>query len=109
MREEDAGSLPVISDLDSRRLEGMITERELCRGVIAEGRDPKTTAIADYLNRNPVTCRAEDDLDQAEKVMQQHQIRRITVVNDEGSCVGSISQADLALFNQLLLRRERKA
>ncbi|HEV8524493.1 MAG TPA: CBS domain-containing protein [Terriglobales bacterium] len=105
MREHDVTSLPVISDLQSRHLEGMITERELCWGIIAEGKDPKTTAIADYLNHNPVTCKAEDELDHCEKTMQQHQMRSITVVDDEGSCVGSVSQGDLAVFNQFLSRR----
>jgi CBS domain-containing protein len=109
MREEDVGSLPVVSDQHGRYLEGMITERDLCRSVIAEGRDPKTTAIGDYLSRNPLTCRADDDLDQCEKVMQQHDIHRITVVNDEGRCVGTISQADVALFNQFRFRRPRGA
>lgn len=105
MREHDVASLPVISDPHSRHLKGMITERDLCWGVVAEGKDPKTTSIGDYLSSNPVTCRAEDDLDVCDKTMQQHQMRSILVVNDEGSCVGSVSQSDLALFNQFLSRR----
>lgn len=101
LRDEDIGSLPVLSDGDSgRQLIGIITDRDLCCRSVAEGADPKTTSIEAYLTRDPVTCRPEQSLDSCARLMQMHQIRRILVVDQHGSCVGILSQADLARSDQ---------
>jgi len=94
--DEDIGSVLVISDGESKRLEGIITDRDLCCSIVAEGLDPKTTRIEAYITRNPVTCRPEQSLDSCERLMQAHQIRRIPIVDQQGCCVGIFSQADLA-------------
>jgi CBS domain-containing protein len=96
LRDEDIGSLPVIADADSHRLVGIITDRDLCCTIVAEGLDPSTTAIQGLMKRNPVSCRAEQSLDACEKLMQVHQVRRLPVVDEQGRCVGMVSQADLA-------------
>src|SRR5712671_5637197 len=59
LRDEDIGSVPVVSDGEQKRLEGIITDRDLCCRMVAQGLDPKSTPIAAYMTRNPVTCRAE--------------------------------------------------
>src|SRR5256885_1594048 len=94
-RDQDIGAMPVLADHDSRRLEGIITDRDLCCGIVAEGLDPKTTPIAAFVSRTVVTCRPEQSLDSCEKLMQMHQIRRMLVVDDHARCVGIVSQADL--------------
>ena len=96
LRDENIGSMPVVSDRESKRLEGIITDRDLCCSIVAEGLDPKSTPIAAYITRNPVTCRAEQSLDSCAKLMQVHQIRRILVVDREARCIGILAQADLA-------------
>jgi CBS domain-containing protein len=96
LRDEDIGSLPVIADKESQRLEGIITDRDLCCQIIAAGLDPKTTPIGPYITRNPVMCRPEQSLDSCERLMRTHRIRRIPIVDDEARCVGILSQADLA-------------
>jgi len=100
LRGEDVGCLPVIADGDSRRLVGIITDRDLCCNIIAEGLDPATTAIEIVMKRNPVSCRAEQSLDACEKLMQIHQVRRVPVLDRQGCCVGMVSQADLASVEQ---------
>src|SRR3954467_14152006 len=91
MREHDVGSLPVIADHGSRTLLGMITDRDLCISVVAKGLDPKTTRIASYVSTPVVTCRDGENLNQAERAMQEHQVRRIPVVDAEGRCIGIVS------------------
>ncbi|HSS96791.1 MAG TPA: CBS domain-containing protein, partial [Terriglobales bacterium] len=86
LREEDVGSLPVIAD--SGQLIGMITDRDLCCTIIAQGLDPSTTQIEIVMKRNPVSCRAEQSLDGCDKLMQIHQVRRVPVVDEEGRCIG---------------------
>ena len=96
LRDEHIGSMPVVSDGKGKRLEGMITDRDLCCGIMAAGEDPRTTQIAAYVSRKLVTCRAEQSLDSCERLMQMHQVRRILIVDQDMRCVGIISQADLA-------------
>lgn len=100
LRDEDVGSIPVIADADSRQLVGIITDRDLCCTIIAQGLDPATTEIEVVMKRNPVSCRAEQSLDACEKLMQLHQVRRVPVVDEQGRCVGMLSQADLARLEQ---------
>ena len=95
LRDEDIGSVPVVSDGEQKRLEGIITDRDLCCRMVAQGLDPKSTPIAAYMTRNPVTCRAEQSLDSCVKLMQVHQIRRILVVDQDARCIGILAQADL--------------
>lgn len=97
MTEHDAGSIPVVSDQQSRKLEGIITDRDLCCTVVAEGKDPKTATVGDHMTKKVVSCGADDDLDGCAKTMQENQIRRIPVVDGQGCCIGIVSQADLAL------------
>jgi CBS domain-containing protein len=100
LRDEDVGSLPVVSEGDSERLVGIITDRDLCCRILAAGLDPKTTSIEAYVTRDPVTCRPEQSVDSCARLMQVHQIRRILIVDGHQCCVGILSQADLARSDQ---------
>ena len=71
MRDQDIGAIPVVSDLVSKQLVGIITDRDLCISALATGKDPHTTVIADYFSRNPVTCFPEDTLESCEQKMKQ--------------------------------------
>ncbi|HKD86370.1 MAG TPA: CBS domain-containing protein [Terriglobales bacterium] len=97
MRDQNVGSVPVVADYESRKLVGMITDRDLCCAVVAEGVDPKNTEISRFVSTDIVTCRDGENLDNCERLMQQHQLRRIPVVDGEGRCIGIVAQADLAL------------
>ena len=90
MRENDVGAIPVISDLVSKKLVGIITDRDLCISAMADGKDPRNTTIADYFTKTVVTCAPEDTLEACEQKMKQHRIRRIPVVDKENSCIGSL-------------------
>jgi CBS domain-containing protein len=97
LRKQDVGSIPVVTDLESRKLIGIITDRDLCCSVVANGLDPKTTPIEKFVSRNPVACREGANLDDCERLMQERQVRRIPVVDEDGRVIGIVSQADLAL------------
>jgi CBS domain-containing protein len=87
----------VVADQQSRKLVGMITDRDLCCSVIAEGMDPKTTQIRTLLTLAPLTCRDGENIETCERLMQEHQVRRIPIVDAEDRVIGIVSQADLAL------------
>lgn len=96
LRDKDIGSVPIVSS-ESGKIEGIVTDRDLCCGVLADGLDAKTTTVARLVTRNPVVCGPEDDLESCERLMQQHQIRRALVIDAQGRCIGIVAQADLAL------------
>lgn len=97
LRDHNVGSMPVVSDKDSRVLVGMITDRDLCCSVLADGLDARKTTIDKIFTRDTVTCRDGENVEKCEKAMQDHQVRRIPVVDGEGKCIGIVAQADLAL------------
>jgi CBS domain-containing protein len=97
LRDENIGSVPIVEDQQSRKLIGMITDRDLCCSVIADGLDPKTSTIVNLISSEPVSCRDGDNIQKCEQAMQEHRIRRMPVVDGEGHCIGIVSQADLAL------------
>jgi CBS domain-containing protein len=94
LRDEDVGSLPVVRD---GRVIGMVTDRDLAVRVVAEGRDPGSARVADVVSGDPVTVRAEQELDEALRLMARHQVRRLPVVEDGDRLVGILAQADVAL------------
>jgi CBS domain-containing protein len=96
MKQHDVGAIPVVSDQVSKKLIGIVTDRDLCVSAMADGKDPRTTPIADYFTKTVITCSPEDTLDACEQKMKQHRIRRIPVVDKQNSCIGIVVQADIA-------------
>jgi CBS domain-containing protein len=96
MKSEDVGPVPVVDSQAGRKLVGIVTDRDFVMKVIAEGRDPKGTRVVDVMTSKPVTCREDDDIDEAAELMTEHQVRRIPVVDEDGRILGIIAQADLA-------------
>ena len=97
MKDEDIGPVLIVDDTnDGKRLVGIVTDRDLALKVVGEGRDPNSTRVEDVMTGSLVTCRADDDVENAMRAMAQNQLRRIPVVDDSGQLVGIISQADLA-------------
>ena len=86
MRQDDCGSVPIV---DSGRLVGIITDRDIVVRVLAGGKDPKTTRVSDAMTADPVTVSPETSVDEAQKVMADRQVRRLPVVED-GRLVGLV-------------------
>lgn len=96
MKREDIGPVLIVDNEESKRLVGIVTDRDLALKVVAEGRDPQTTYVEEVMTRKLITCRPDDDVESAMKAMAQYQLRRIPVVEDNNRLVGIISQADVA-------------
>jgi CBS domain-containing protein len=94
MKELNIGSMPVC---DGRRLMGMLTDRDITVRATAAGRDPMATRVREMMTPEVVTAFDEDDVKQAAKTMQQHQIRRLPVVDRAHQLVGIVSIGDLAV------------
>jgi CBS domain-containing protein len=96
MRREHVGPVPVISDEQTRELIGIVTDRDLAIKVVAESRDSNKTTVGEVMTNTIVACREDDDMSSAIAAMEEHQIRRIPVIDQGGRIVGIISQADVA-------------
>lgn len=93
MRDEDVGLLPVV---DGDQLSGTITDRDIVVRAIAEGRDATSTTVGELASRDLVTIDPQQPLDEALRLMAQHQVRRLPVVEEDGRLVGIVAQADVA-------------
>ncbi|GAA4048837.1 CBS domain-containing protein [Agromyces indicus] len=93
MRDLDVGALPICGNDD--RLKGMLTDRDIIVKCIADGGDPSSVTAGSLAEGKPVTVGADDDIREALEMMQQHQVRRLPVI-DGHDLVGIISQADIA-------------
>jgi len=96
MKNENIGIVPVV-DEKSQKVVGVVTDRDLCLGVVAEGKNPSMTKVLELMSGRVISCLPDDDIHKVELLMKEHQVRRITVVDQNGYCVGIISSGDLAL------------
>lgn len=97
MQREDVGLIPVVTDTNDKRLLGVVTDRDLALRVVAQNRHPSQTTVDTVMSAEPVTCQPDDNLDLALDHMKEFQVRRIPIVDANGSLVGIVAQADVAL------------
>lgn len=97
MRREHVGSVPVVTDDRRRELIGILTDRDLAFKIVGESRDPNRTNVYDVMTRAVIACRHDDDVTSAAMAMEEHQIRRVPVVDYSGQLIGIISHGDVSL------------
>jgi CBS domain-containing protein len=93
MRDEDVG---IASIVEGDRLVGVLTDRDITVRVVAERRDPEQATVTEVASRDLVTLDPQQDLDEALRLMAEHQVRRLPVVEEDGRLVGILAQADVA-------------
>jgi CBS domain-containing protein len=93
MRGEDAGIAPIV---DGDRLVGVLTDRDIAVRVVAAEKDPGTTKVEEIASATLVTVDPDQALDEALRLMAEHQVRRLPVVEEDGKLVGIVAQADVA-------------
>jgi CBS domain-containing protein len=94
MRQHDIGILPVVLDRFGRKLLGVVTDRDLCLAVVASGHTSQVE-VQECMTAGVVTCSPHDDVQVAIHLMQQHQVRRLPVLDPEGRLAGILSLGDL--------------
>ena len=93
----DCGAIPVVRNQNGKNLIGMVTDRDITVRAVAKGRDPLSLSAGDVMSTPAVSIRPDDTLQEAARVMEKNQIRRIPVTDSNGSIGGIVAQADLAL------------
>jgi CBS domain-containing protein len=100
METHDVGSLPIVENEGTKRLLGIVTDRDLALRVLGRG-EPGNTPVSKVMSHNLYCVKPDDTLDDVENLMAKQQVRRIPVVDERNCLLGVIAQADLA--------RERRA
>ena len=91
MIEEEKGPLPVV---EGERPVAIVTDRDIIAHVVAEGRDPRSMTVHDIASHELVTIGPDEDISEARRLMDEHELDRILVVEDD-RLVGIISEADI--------------
>lgn len=94
MRQLDVGVLPVCAET---KVVGMITDRDITVRAVADARDPGATKVREIMSPGSVSVFEDDDVDEAVRVMEEHQVRRAPVFNHEERLVGIVSLGDIAV------------
>jgi CBS domain-containing protein len=95
MKEEDVGIVPVVDGDVDKRLVGLVTDRDIAIRCIADGKDG-TCRVRDVMSSDDLaTCSQNDDVENVMSAMRTEKVRRIPIVDERGSLVGIVSQADV--------------
>ena len=93
MKDEDVGLAPIV---EGDKLVGTVTDRDIATRVVAAGKDPESTKVKEIATKDVVTVDPDQDLEEAVRLMAQHQVRRLPVIEEGGRLVGVLAQADVA-------------
>jgi CBS domain-containing protein len=94
MHDRACGCLPVL-DAD-RRVVGMLTDRDICMAALRTAAPLAGVQVHSAMTAPAYSCREDDSVAEAERLMGQHQVRRLPVVDEEGRLAGLISLDDVA-------------
>ena len=95
MKDEDVGILPVVEKDGSKRLVGVVTDRDIAIRCVAEGHDSSKCSVREVMSSSVKTAKVDDDVDDVMDAMSKEQVRRIPIVDKAGELVGIIAQADI--------------
>jgi CBS domain-containing protein len=94
MWDADIGCLPVVDE--AGHAIGMVTDRDVCMAALTRGEPLHNIPVAVAMSREVRACPPDATLAEAEEIMRSGQVRRLPVIDAEGSLVGIVSLADLA-------------
>jgi CBS domain-containing protein len=98
MVECDCGEIPVVDA--AKKLVGVVTDRDIVCRIVAKGQNPAAMTAQDAMTQPVISVTEDATLEDVLSMMEEHQVRRLPVVDASGSCCGIISQADVALTAQ---------
>lgn len=94
MWRNDCGVVPVIEE-DTHRAVGVITDRDICMAVATKHRPAREIVVAEVISGSVIRCSEGDDVQVALQRMREHKVRRLLVVDEQGSLRGLVALNDL--------------
>src|SRR3989338_383572 len=95
MRKKNVGALVVV---DSSTPHGILTDRDIAMGVVAQGRDPMTTTVGEVMRRDPTVIREDKGVFDAVRLFDAKGVRRLPVVSKSGKLIGIVAMDDLLML-----------
>jgi len=93
MRDEGIGSIPIG---ENDKLVGMVTDRDIAIKAFADGKDPASLTARELMSGPILYCRSDEDIEDAVRIMEDHQVRRLPVIDGNKRMVGILSLGDIA-------------
>ena len=97
MLDHDCGAIPVVESKENKRPIGVITDRDITVRAVAKGDNPLDLTVDAVMTKDIVTVKADSKVEECVRLMEENQVRRIPVVDDQGNCIGMVAQADIAV------------
>jgi CBS domain-containing protein len=94
MREHDIGCVPVCEKIGKPL--GMITDRDITLRAFASGKDVAKLAAKDVMTPDLVYCQASEEAEDAMRIMESKQIRRLPVLDESNKLVGMLALGDIS-------------
>jgi CBS domain-containing protein len=94
MRDYNIGLLPVVG---KGKILGAVTDRDIVVHAVAEGRNPYLTTVREVMTQKPFSCYEDQSVTEASRIMQQHHVRRLIVIDRRNKLAGILTLTDLAL------------
>jgi CBS domain-containing protein len=96
MLKNDCGEIPVVYSLREKKVLGVITDRDICTRAVAVGLNTQAMHVEQCMSYPPIVVRDTISIEDCCVIMEENQIRRLPVVNQDENCCGIISLADIA-------------
>ncbi len=97
MVDNDCGEIPVVENKETKLPIGVITDRDIVCRTVARGLNPLDLTVADCMSKPCATVTPDMSVEDCSRIMKEHKIRRVPVVDADGSCCGIVALADIAL------------
>ena len=94
MVEYDCGEIPITDQ--SGKITGVVTDRDICCRAVAHDCNPCEMSAGEIMSTPVVAARMNMTVDECMHLMEEHMVRRLPVADEDGMCIGIVSQADLA-------------
>ena len=96
MVDQDCGEIPIVESKTSKRPVGVVTDRDITTRTVAQGRNPLEMTARECMTTPVVTVTPDMEVESCCQILEQHQVRRVPVVDERGRICGMVSQADIA-------------
>jgi len=91
MKHSGCGCAPVVESTGSLKLVGVVTERDICHSVAAEGVKASDVSVEKIMQPASSCCGADDSLEKTTQKLNEHQTTSLPVIDQAGSCCGTVS------------------
>jgi len=96
MWERDCGIVPIVENAATGRVVGIVTDRDACMAAYTRGQPLSQIRVGDVMSTGVASCRALEDVREAEQTMRRAHVHRLPVVDEANQLLGVISLADIA-------------